>query len=62
MYGGKNRLQNDSKVKIYANGILDYVGLWKDFLFKDYLVVKDVLRLSVNETADFVVIGYYRDF
>lgn len=57
-----NRLQDGSKVKIYVNGILDYVGFWRDFLFKDYLVIKDVLRLSATETVDFIVIGYYRDF
>lgn len=61
MYNGINRLQDDSKVRIYINGFLDYIGLWKDFKFKDYLVTKDVLRLAVTETSDFVVIGYYKD-
>lgn len=62
MFNGISRLQDDDKVRVYINGFLDYVGLWKDFKFKDYLVTKDVLRLSVNETADFVVIGYYKDY
>lgn len=62
MYNGLRCIPDDNKVKIYVNGILDYVGLWKDFLFKDYLIAKDVLRLSATETVDFIVIGYYRDF
>lgn len=62
MYNKLNSIQSDSKVKIYANGILDYVGPWKDFKFKDYLIAKDVLGLSAAESSDFVVIGYYKDF
>lgn len=62
MFNGISRFQDDSRVRVYINGFLDYVGLWRDFKFKDYLVTKDVLRLSVSETADFVVIGYYKDF
>lgn len=62
MYNMLNSLQSDSKVKIYVNGILDYVGPWKNFKFKDYLIAKDVFRLSATETSDFVVIGYYKDF
>lgn len=62
MFNGISRLRDDSRVKVYINGFLDYVGLWKDFKFKDYLVTKDVFKLSPDETADFVVIGYYKDY
>lgn len=62
MYDKLNCLLSDSKVKIYVNGILDYVGPWKDFKFKNYFIAKDVLRLSATEMSDFVVIGYYKDF
>ena len=62
MYNGINCLNGDSKVRVYIDGMLDYIGPWRDFKFKDYLVTKDVLRLAVTETCDFVVIGRYKDF